>query len=275
MKSIASAVMLLVAMLTSGAATAQFSLGDALGGLGGLLGGNSAKDSSANLLDAVSDLTKAANVTDADVNLMAFNFTKQSDGENKIAPATSTYAKRLLKITSKWETYDGMKLDYKVYMSDTVNAFALSNGTVRVYSGLMDLMTDDELRFVIGHEIGHVKLGHSTAAIKNAYQSSALTKGAAAAAATNKNASLVMNIAGDQLKEMMQKVLTSAHSRGQESDSDAYALTFLKASKTPAKAATSALLKLAGQSGANSVSIMSSHPDPADRAAAVEKLSAN
>jgi putative metalloprotease len=275
MKSIVSGLTLIVAVMTSGAAMGQFSLGNALGGLGGMLGGNTTKDQSTNLLGALSDLTKAANITDEDVNVMAFNFSKQSDEENKIAPETSIYAKRLLKLTSKWENYDGMKLDFKVYMSDTVNAFALSNGTVRVYSGLMDLMTDDELRFVIGHEIGHVKLGHSTASVKNAYQSSALVKGAAAAAGSNSNASMVMNIAGDQLKGIMEKVLTSAHSRGQESDSDAYALKFLKASKTPAKAATSALLKLAGNSGERSVSLMSSHPDPADRAAAVEKLGAN
>ena len=35
----------------------------------------------------------------------------------------------------------------------------MANGTVRVYAGLLDAMTDDEVRFVIGHEVGHVKLG--------------------------------------------------------------------------------------------------------------------
>jgi putative metalloprotease len=35
-----------------------------------------------------------------------------------------------------------------------VNAFATADGTIRIYSGLMEMMTDDELIFVIGHEIG-------------------------------------------------------------------------------------------------------------------------
>jgi putative metalloprotease len=155
-----------------------------------------------------------------------------------------------------------------------VNAFAMADGTVRVYSGLMDLMTDDELRFVIGHEIGHVKLGHSTASVKNAYQSSALVKGASAAAASTRGGSAVLAIGGDQLKNLFETALTSAHSRSQESESDAYSIKFMKANKIPTPAASSALLKLATNSGGRSSTLLSSHPDPAERAAAVETLAA-
>jgi metalloprotease len=260
----------------AGAANALGALSGALGNLGSAVPGAGATggDKTSNILGAASDLAKAGSITDEEVRLMASNFAKQSDGENKIAPPTSIYAKRLAKLTSKLVTYDGMKLDYKVYMSDTVNAFAMADGTVRVYSGLMDLMNDDELRFVLGHEIGHVKLGHSAASIKNAYQSSALVKGASAAAANSKTGSAVMNIGGDQLKNMFQKVLTSAHSRSQESESDAYSVKFMKANKIPTKAAASALLKLA-KGGSSGSSFLSTHPDPADRAAAVEKMAAN
>lgn len=83
-----------------------------------------------------------------------------------------------------------------------------------------------------------------------------------------------MNIGGDQLKGMFQKVLTSAHSRGQESASDAYSVKFMKANKIPTKAASSALLKLA-KGGSGGTSFLSTHPDPAERAVAVEKLAAN
>ncbi len=254
----------------AGAANALGAIGGALGGLGSSVGG----DKTSNLLGAAGDLAKAASITDAEVKLMASNFAKQSDGENKIAPASSIYAKRLTKLTSKLATYDGMKLDYKVYMSDTVNAFAMADGTVRVYSGLMDLMSDDELRFVLGHEIGHVKMGHSAASIKNAYLTSAGVKGATAAASGSKTGSLIANLGGDQLKAVVGKAITSAHSRGQESDSDAYSVKFMKANKIPTKAASSALLKLA-KGGSGGSSFLSTHPDPADRAAAVEKLAAN
>lgn len=258
------------------AGNALSALSGALGSLGSAVPGAGAAggDKTSNILGAASDLAKGFSVTDEEVRLMASNFAKQSDGENKIAPSSSIYAKRLTKLTSKLVTYDGMKLDYKVYMSDTVNAFAMADGTVRVYSGLMDLMSDDELRFVIGHEIGHVKLGHSASSIKTAYQSSAFVKGASAAAANSKTGSAVMNLGGDQLKAVVGKAITSAHSRGQESDSDAYSVKFMKANKIPTKAAASALLKLA-KGGSGGSSFLSTHPDPAERAAAVEKMAGN
>jgi putative metalloprotease len=260
----------LLVFLGCSSAMAEFSLG---GALSNLVGGGS--QSANGFTDAIKDLTKSASITDEEVNLMAKNFTSQSDAENQVAPDDSVYAKRLAKLTRRWESYDGMQLNYKVYQSDTVNAFALSNGTVRVYSGLMDLMTDDELRFVLGHEIAHVKLGHSAAAIKTAYRSSALVKGAAALAESNAQGVAVMDIAGEQLKSILEKAINASHSRGQESEADAYAVVFLKAAKSPTKAASSALLKLAQQSGTTSAALMSSHPDPADRAAAVEKMTAN
>jgi len=256
---------------TAGASNALSALSGALGNLGGAAPGG---DKTSNILGAASDLAKGFSVTDEEVRLMASNFAKQSDGENKVAPASSIYAKRLAKLTSKLVTYDGMKLDYKVYMSDAVNAFAMADGTVRVYSGLMDLMSDDELRFVIGHEIGHVKLGHSASSIKTAYQSSAFIKGASAAAANSKTGTAVMNLGGDQLKAVVGKAITSAHSRGQESDSDAYSVKFMKANKIPTQAAASALRKLA-KGGSGGSSFLSTHPDPADRAAAVEKMAGN
>jgi putative metalloprotease len=246
----------------------------ALGGLSSLGGAGSSgsDDQTSNVLGAVGDLAKASSITDAEVKQMSLKFSKQSDASSKVASAGSPYAKRLAKLTGRLTRYDGMNLNYKVYMSDTVNAFAMADGTVRVYSGLMDLMTDDELRFVIGHEIGHVKMGHSAASIRNAYQSSALVKGATAVAAGSKGGSAVLSIGGDQLKGLFEKALTSAHSRGQESESDAYSVKFMKANKIPTKAASTALLKLA--TGNRGSTFLSTHPDPAARAEAVEVLAA-
>jgi metalloprotease len=257
-----------------GAAGAANALGAISGALGSLGGGAASNDKTTNILGAAGDFTKGLSVTDEEVRLMASNFAKQSDSENKVAPPSSIYAKRLAKLTSKLVNYDGMKLDYKVYMSDTVNAFAMADGTVRVYSGLMDLMSDDELRFVIGHEIAHVKLGHSASSIKTAYLSSSAVKAGTAMAGNSKTGSAVMNLGGDQLKAVVGKAITAAHSRGQESDSDAYSVKFMKANKIPTKAASSALLKLA-KGGSGGSSFLSTHPDPADRAAAVEKMAGN
>src|SRR5690606_21571392 len=86
---------------------------------------------------------------------------EQLDGQNKVADANNPYSKRLNVMVNGLQNYDGLNLNFKVYLADDVNAFAMADGTVRVFSGLMDAMPDDQVLAVIGHEIGHVKLKHS------------------------------------------------------------------------------------------------------------------
>jgi predicted Zn-dependent protease len=53
--------------------------------------------------------------------------------------------------------------DWKVYIlnKDEINAFALPNGNIFVYKGLLDFIdNDDELAAVLGHEMSHVILRH-------------------------------------------------------------------------------------------------------------------
>ncbi len=218
---------------------------------------------------AAVDAGKAATLSDADVRAMSMQFRDASDRRNKVAPVSSKYAQRLALVTRGLESEDGLRLNFKAYLAPTVNAFALGDGTVRVYSGLMDLMTDDELHFVLGHEIGHVKLGHGKKAIQTAYAASAARQGIAAN--SGGRAGTAAKIADSDLGEMLEKVVNAQHSQGQESDADAYGVGFLKRHRFDVKAAPSALRKLA-RGGAESTSILSSHPAPGERAKAVEKM---
>jgi len=49
-----------------------------------------------------------------------------------------------------------------VKLSPVPNAFTFGHTKpfITVHSGLIDIMTDEELFFVIGHEVGHIKAGH-------------------------------------------------------------------------------------------------------------------
>ena len=112
---------------------------------------------------------QAATLSDAEVKAMADEACVQMDAEAPIAPAGSEYSQRLEKIAANLgHQVNGTPVTYKVYLTDEVNAWAMANGCVRVYSGLMDLMNDNEVEGVLGHEMGHVALGHTKKAMQAA-----------------------------------------------------------------------------------------------------------
>ena len=151
-----------------------------------------------------------------------------------------------------------MKFNYGVYVSPEVNAFAMGNGTIRIYSGLMDLLDDGELRFVIGHEMGHVVKKHIRKKIQLAYAASALRKGIA-----SQN-----NTAGDVARSLLggiaESLMNAQFSQLEEKEADDYGLVFLKQEKLEPQDAVSALKKIAMLGKTNS--FFSSHPDPDKRA---------
>lgn len=83
------------------------------------------------------------------------------------------YARRLGKVMEGVTEIDGKPLNMKVYVTDQINAFASGDGSIRVYSGLMDVMDDAELAAIIGHELGHVHNQDTKKSIRTAYLASA------------------------------------------------------------------------------------------------------
>jgi putative metalloprotease len=140
--------------------------------------------------DIGSNAMKTLSLTDGDIVKMSDESCAAMDEKSQVAAAANRYTVRLNQVVKAMPaTVNGKKASYKVYLTKSVNAWAMANGCIRVYSGLMDLMNDDELRGVIGHEIGHVALGHSKARMQTAYGVSAL-RGLAAASGNSALASL-------------------------------------------------------------------------------------
>ena len=206
------------------------------------------------------DLLKAATISSDQVKSMAFNAAKSYDAKNQVAPDGNPYAERLKKITANLTIPDDLTLNYKVYLSEEVNAFAMADGTVRVYSGLMDLMNDEELLFVMGHEIGHVHHEHSKQAYRISYAALAARKAAASAGGT------AGSIAASSLGGLAEKLVNAQFSQSEESEADEFGLKFLKRNNINPMAAVSALEKLGGGSS----SLFSSHPGSKERAAAIK-----
>ncbi|QRY78493.1 M48 family metallopeptidase [Pseudomonas sp. PDNC002] len=204
---------------------------------------------------------KAATLSDAEVKQVADEACAKVDSESKIAPASSAYTKRLNNIArALGSQVDGTPLNYKVYITSDINAFAMANGCVRVYSGLMDMMTDNEVEGVLGHEMGHVALGHIKKATQIAYATAAAHT--AASAASN---GAVAALSQSQLGEIGEALVNAQFSQSQESQADDFSFDLLKQRGIKLDGLASAFDKLTKLDGGKS-SMFSDHPGSKDRA---------
>ena len=129
---------------------------------------------------------------------------------------------------------NGQPVNYKVYMAKDVNAFAMANGCIRVYSGLMDMMTDNEVEAVIGHEMGHVALGHVKKGMQVALGTNAVGK------LRPLRAGLSAHLSQSQLGNLGEKLVNSQFSQRQEAEADDYSYDLLRQRGiSPASLATS------------------------------------
>ena len=217
-------------------------------------------------VDAAKKLGKAATLSDDEMATLSLQSVQWMDENNPIAEAGDPYADRLEKLVTGLENEDGLELNFKVYNVVDINAFATPDGSVRVMAGLMDLMTDDEILSVIGHEIGHVKLGHS----KKRYQSAYSISAAKDLAVANTNAGKVL--ADEEIGNFVETVANAQFSQTHESDSDEYGFKFMVEKGHDYHAMAGAFQKLADLSGdGGKGSISSSHPGSAKRTERAKK----
>lgn len=215
---------------------------------------------------------QAYSLTDEELMAYVREGVEYMDRTNNVLPASNPYSQRLRKLTAGLVKVDGVPLNFKVYdIKNEVNAFACPDGSVRVYSSLMDLMSDDELLGVIGHEVGHVGQRHSRKAIKNELLTGALRE---AIASSN---SRLGALADSQLGALGEMFVTSKYSRKQEREADDYGYTFLKKSGKNPWAMVQALEKLQSLEKQSSkmskyVSKMfSTHPETSERISRLTK----
>ncbi|MGW8195353.1 MAG: M48 family metalloprotease [Desulforhopalus sp.] len=208
-------------------------------------------------VDAVSAIT----LTDEEVKSLAQRAVKLSDNNHQVAPEQSPYNKRLQRLVQGSLPQDGNTFNFKVYLTDNVNAFAMADGSIRVNSGLMDLMDDEELLFVIGHEMGHVLKEHSRKKVVLAYGSSALRKGLASQ--DNRVGQIARSVVGAYAEQLA----NAQFSQHEERQADAHGVAFLRAAGYTEASAVSALNKLAGLAAQHT--FLSSHPEPDARARAL------
>lgn len=229
-------------------------------GLAALLSGCQGLDNNA-LLTSGAQAFQAYTLNDDQVKQLSEQSCEQMDKENQVAPASSEYQQRLNNIAAALgDNINGTPANYKVYLTKDVNAWAMANGCIRVYSGLMDMMTDNEVEGVVGHEMGHVALGHTRKAMQLALTTTA------ARTAVSSVGGVVGSLSQSQLGELGEKLINAQFSQTQESQADDYSYDLLKKRNINPEGLVTSFEKLAKLQGASQSSMFDSHPASEARA---------
>lgn len=213
------------------------------------------------LLQSGAQVYQAYTLSDAQVKELSDKSCAQIDKENKIAPANSAYQQRLNKIAAALgDNINGVPANYKVYLTKEMNAWAMANGCIRVYSGLMDIMNDNEVEGVLGHEMGHVALGHTRKAMQVAFATTAARTAAASVGG------VVGQLSQSQLGEMGAQLVNAQFSQTQESQADDYSYDLMKKRGIHPLGLVTSFEKLAKLQQGQQSSMFDSHPGSAARA---------
>lgn len=245
MRTIKSILILLIAAMVAIPANAQFNPRKALKGVG--------------------KAVQAFTITDEQMAAYVKESVDWMDKHNPVLPDDDPYVVRLNKLTQGITDADGIPLNFKVYNVVDVNAFACPDGSVRVFAAIMDMMDDDELIGIIGHEIGHVLKRHS----KNAFRNELLTGAVKDAVAST--GGVASALTESQLGTLGEALINAKYSQKQEKEADDCGYDFLKANGRNPWGMVKAFEKMQAmeeQSGASSsyvTKMFSSHPETKER----------
>ena len=213
------------------------------------------------LANAGAKAAVAATMSDEQISDLCRQSVAYADAQTPMADAK--YQQRLAKLMSGISSVNGMPLNYKVYRSNEVNACAYGDGSVRVNSALMDLMDDDELLAVIGHELGHVYYKDSKKAMQRAYLGSAAREAIYAAGGYGQ-------LAGTVLGDISEAYVNAPFSQKQESRADDFGFQFAVEHGHDPYSMYRSLAKLnslsSGSQASTLAKMFSSHPDSQKRA---------
>lgn len=154
-------------------------------------------------------------------------------------------------------------LKFTVVKSETVNAFALPDGNIIIFTGLLDLMENyDELAGLIGHEVVHVNKRHSMKMLcRNA-------AGYLFVAAILSDVNGIMATISDNVNSLQ----SLSYSRGFEKEADEEGLNLMIKNNTKPEGMINLFKRIQSKHDINIPAILSSHPLPEDRIQSIKNL---
>lgn len=187
---------------------------------------------------AVSTATDLA--TDIAANKASEKIVQWMDNNNTGATEDSEYYKRLAGLVSpNYITVDGISFNYKVYENPEVNMIGTADGSIRVYTGMMDALEDNELLAMIAVQIGHIVKKDTRDALLSVASEDNATK------ATTAQLEKLLSFSGEKMGTIVNELLQVPYSDKQNTAADKYALNLLTKNGTPKEGLYSALTKFA------------------------------
>lgn len=174
--------------------------------------------------------------------------------------------------------------DYQVFDTDTKNAFVLPGNRVGFYKGMMDFAeSDDAIAGIMGHEVGHVAGAHARArmsmqmATQLAVVGGTVLGGSQLSKKCRKvpaNQQRACEQKASQQTALLQQALglgtllgvVLPYSRKHETESDLLGANYMKNAGYNPYESVKLWEKMAASSTSRQPTLLSTHPDPADRA---------
>lgn len=182
----------------------------------------------------------------------------------------------LARFSRRPETFAGYH--FQLIESPEINAFAAPGGFILVTTGLYRSLTNEEqLAAVLAHEIAHVTLEHGLAAIKTANLTQAFTligqayldeKTGGKVSALSK----LTSVFGKSVDDIVNQMVISGYSQGQELNADAEALRILRQSGYNPLGLGEFLKTLEKGAGKQGAGFYVTHPPAAKRLEAANAL---
>lgn len=149
------------------------------------------------------------------------------------------------------------QLDWPVYLvkdDNTLNAFCTPGGHIYVYTGIVKfLQTEDDFAGVMGHEIAHADLRHSTKSMTREYGLDLLIK-------------LALGQSAGDLARVATNIGGLSFSRCHETEADNASVDYLSGTTYNCAGAGSFFQKLIDQGqGGGTPEFLSTHPNPDNR----------
>ncbi len=165
---------------------------------------------------------------------------------------------------------DPSKWTYKVFESKSLNAFALPGNHFAVYTGIMDIMAnDDQLATVVGHEVAHVRANHSGERYSQQVGTGvALQTAQAAIGAGSQTGQMALGALGLGA----QYGVLMPFSRKHELEADKLGIVYMNRAGYDANEALKFWTKMGQQGGGKPPEFMSTHPSDTTRIAQIKAV---